>query len=380
MVVPRSGPTLAPRLARFASLLAAALCACGGEEGPYSAGGQDERAAGGLRLRVMEGNISSGNDQSYEIYGERIFEGLKPDIALVQECNYASNSAADLQTFMTAAFGASYSYYRETGSAYQIPNCVVSRYPIVASGSFTDPAVANRAFAWARIALPDGHDLTAFSLHLLTTSATNRATEAKALVADIQANVPASDYLVIGGDFNTGSRTEACVTDLSQVVDTAAPYPADNAGNSDTSENRSKPHDWLLAGQGLDALATATLVGSSSFAAGLVVDTRVYTPLSEIAPAQEGDSGASGMQHMAVVRDFLLPAATSAPDAGSDAGTPDGGSQDGGADAGGGDAGVGDGGAGDAGPPDAGEDGSGSGEPRQGLFPNDNPRPLQQPR
>ena len=47
-------------------------------------------------------------------------------------------------------------------------------------------------------------------------------------------------------------------------------------------------------------------IGAAQFANGLVVDTRVYTPLADLAPALATDSGATGMQHMAVVRDFLL--------------------------------------------------------------------------
>ncbi len=49
------------------------------------------------------------------------------------------------------------------------------------------------------------------------------------------------------------------------------------------------------------------IIGGSTFTNGLVVDTRVYTPISEIAPAMAADSGANQMQHMAVVKDFLLP-------------------------------------------------------------------------
>jgi hypothetical protein len=49
------------------------------------------------------------------------------------------------------------------------------------------------------------------------------------------------------------------------------------------------------------------VIGSSSFANGLVADTRVYTPISEISPALASDSGAASMQHMAIVKDFLLP-------------------------------------------------------------------------
>jgi hypothetical protein len=241
-----------------------------------------------------------------------------------------------MDAFIHTAFGPDFNYYRETNAAYQIPNCVVSRYPILSSGSYADPAVANRALAWAKIQLPTGKNLWAFSLHLLTSSAGNRDTEAKALVADIERDIPEDDFIVIGGDFNTGSRTEACISDFSAVTVTSGPYPVDNSGNANTSEARSKPHDWVLAGHGLDALKTPALVGTSTFANGLVVDTRVYTPLADIAPAQEGDSGAASMQHMGVVRDFLL-SGTVAPPQTAPAPSPT----------------------------------------RHGLFPADNPRPLQ---
>jgi hypothetical protein len=39
-----------------------------------------------------------------------------------------------------------------------------------------------------------------------------------------------------------------------------------------------------------------------------VLDSRVYTPLSEIAPVQADDSASTNMQHMGVVRDFRIPA------------------------------------------------------------------------
>lgn len=349
--------TVRTALAGFALAACAALicggCAGGAPDGLQS--GQDDLST--VRLRVVEGNLTSGNNQSYEVYGMRIFEGLQPDVALVQECNYLTSSQADMDTFVHTTFGPGYYYYRETSPAYQIPNCVVSRYPILSSGSYADPAVANRALAWAKIQLPNGKNLWAFSLHLLTSSAGNRDTEAKALVADIQRDIPAGDYIVIGGDFNTGTRTEACVTDFSAVTVTAAPYPADNDGNENTSQARSKPHDWVLASPSLDALKTAVVVGKSSFANGLVVDTRVYTPLGEIAPAQQGDSGAASMQHMGVVRDFLLSGAIVVGDGGMSA--------DGGSDA---DAGA------DAGPMSDGvppEDPS-----RHGLFPASHPDPI----
>ncbi len=48
-------------------------------------------------------------------------------------------------------------------------------------------------------------------------------------------------------------------------------------------------------------------IDSASFPDGLVVDTRVYEPITDLAPALAGDSDAPSMQHMAVVKDFLVP-------------------------------------------------------------------------
>lgn len=258
------------------------------------------------RLRVMAANTTSGNNQSYDPgEGLRIFQGLKPDVALIQEFNYGDNGDKTIRGFVDDAFGPSFAYYRETGA--QIPNGVASRYPILASGTWTDPKVSNRGFAWARIDIPGSTDLWAVSIHLLTSSAANRDAEAVAIVAEVKKNVPSADYVVIGGDLNTGTRTEACLTTLGQVVSTAAPYPADNNGKDFTSGPRSKPHDWVMPSPNLRSLATPVVIGAQSFMNGLVFDSRVYTPLTDVAPVMMGDSAASNMQHMAVIEDFMLP-------------------------------------------------------------------------
>jgi hypothetical protein len=90
-------------------------------------------------------------------------------------------------------------------------------------------------------------------------------------------------------------------------VSTAAPYPVDNLGNDMTSGPRSKPHDWVMPSPNFKSLTTPVVIGPDSFPQGLVVDSRVFTPLADIAPVEAGDSGAPDMQHMAVVEDFLLP-------------------------------------------------------------------------
>ncbi len=293
----------------LAALLSVALAACGGLEevapGDESLATQQASLAN-VRVRLLAANTTSGNLQSYDPgHGIRMFQGTDPDIVMIQEFNYGNNSASAIRQFVDTAFGPEFYYYREGGA--QIPNGIISRWPIIASGEWDDPYVANRDFAYARIDVPGPKDLWVVSVHLLTSSSGTRNSEAISLVQRIQANVPAGDFLAIGGDFNTGSRSESAFSTFSQVVSTASPYPADKNGNTNTNANRSKPYDHVLVSANLRAYQTATVIGGSSFPNGLVLDTRVYSPLSEISPAQSGDSGASNMQHMGVYKDFLIP-------------------------------------------------------------------------
>jgi endonuclease/exonuclease/phosphatase family metal-dependent hydrolase len=292
----------------FFALTALAACApesdfSGGEDSPDI---NTEPISGSARVRLMAANITSGNLQSYDPgNGTRIFQGTHPDVVMIQEFNFGTNSNADIRSFVDTAFGPTFSFFREAGA--QIPNGVISRFPIIASGEVDDTSVSNRDFAFARIDIPGPVDLWAFSLHLLTSSATARNTEATQLVAFIKQTVPAGDFLVIGGDFNTGSRTEACISTLGQVTVTSGPFPADRNGETNTNAARAKPFDWVLADADLNAFRTPVLLGSSSFTNGLVADTRVYSPIGEISPALASDSGSTNMQHMGVIRDFLIP-------------------------------------------------------------------------
>ena len=170
--------------------------------------------------------------------------------------------------------------------------------------------MSNRDFAWARIDVPGPKDLWVVSVHLLTSGSGVRNTEATNLVNFINANVPASDYLAIGGDFNTDTRSEPAFSTFSSVVTTSGPYPADRNGNNNTNAGRSKPYDHVLVDADLRQYQVGTVIGTSTFPAGLVADTRVYAPLWEIAPAQQGDSGATNMQHMGIIKDFLIPGGT----------------------------------------------------------------------
>jgi len=295
----------------LAAVLSLTLAACGGaeldmqEQGPLAT----QQSALSVPVRVMAANTTSGSLQSYDPgHGTRIFQGTKPDVVAIQEFNYGDNTPTAIRGYVNTAFGTNFSYYREGGA--QIPNGIISRWPIIAAGEWDDTQVTNRDFAWARIDVPGPKDLWVVSVHLLTSSSSIRNTEAVNLVNFIKANVPVTDYLVIAGDFNTSSRSEAAFSTFSQVVSVAAPYPADRNGNTNTNASRGSPYDHVLVDSDLRAYQVATVIGGSTFSAGLVADTRVYSPISEISPALSADSGAANMQHMAVIKDFLIPGDT----------------------------------------------------------------------
>ncbi len=284
-----------------------------------------EEAPGSVRVRVMAANTSSGRFQSYPDPGPgtRIFRALAPDVVLIQEFNVNAerNSANDdgaVDAWVDAVFGLDYHWFREPGGD-SIPNGVISRWPIVEAGQWDDPEVSNRDFAFARIDLPGEVDLWVVSVHFLTRSAGARDAQARKLVAAIRGQpVPEADYLVVGGDFNTNRRNEPALGTLRDVVDTLGPYPDDGAdpADEDTNRRRRKPYDWVLADGDLQSFAAATEIGDFSFPNGLVFDSRVFSTEdleASFPPVRRDDSDAENMQHMAVVRDFLIPVGPAAP-------------------------------------------------------------------
>ncbi len=317
---------LLPSLATAVAALLVTACAAG-EEPERDRSASPASAEDGV-LRVVAGNLTSGGPQDWDAgHGRRILAGLDADVALLQEMNVGDDSEAALRGFVDDTFGPGFSFFREPGR--RIPNAVVSRFPIIEGGVWLDPEAPDREFVYARIDVPGARDLWAVSLHLLTTSSTRRRTEAVELVARIRATVPESDLLVMGGDLNTGSLSESMFGVIDEVVVVDGPRPVDNRGNPNTNQSRGKPYDHVLPDPDLAALRVPTRIGDQEFPSGLVVDTRVYEPLADIAPALRNDSGAPSMQHMAVVVDFAIDDGGSFPDAGvPDAGVPDAGVPD----------------------------------------------------
>jgi len=273
------------------------------------------RASSNVLIRVMAANLTSGSNQRYETPGLNILKGLKPDIVAIQEFNYQStsglglNTPAALREMINATFGTNFVYFRE--SAYSIPNGIISRYPLVASGSWvdSDTGVNDRGFAWARIDLPGTNDLYVVSVHLKASNSgsdvSRRADEVAELKAIITTNFPANAWLIVAGDFNIYSEDEAAVANLNSFL-SDRPVPSDQDGGINTNQGRSERYDRVLVSFSLTNLLTPAMFPSRTFTNGLVFVSGNYTPLSDVPPVQLGDSSVSGMQHMGVVKDFKI--------------------------------------------------------------------------
>jgi endonuclease/exonuclease/phosphatase family metal-dependent hydrolase len=257
-------------------------------------------------VRVMAANLT-GNSQSYQEPAIRIFQGLRPDVVAIQEFRYLQNRPADFRALVDTAFGPQFVYFREPGYDSGIPNGVISRFPILASGTWPS-GVSNRGFAWARLDVPGTNDLIAVSVHFKAGSsdASTRASQATELRDLIQANFPTGAYQVVAGDFNFQNRSETALATLKTFLsDDPIPTDAEAGGNPNTNEPRSRPYDLVLPNAAFRACLGGLTLGTRTFSGGLVFDSRQYVPLGDVAPVQAADSGTA--QHMAVLKEFRVP-------------------------------------------------------------------------
>lgn len=264
-----------------------------------------------LKIRVVAANLTSDNKQTYspdngnhsnpQGAGARILKAIKPDIVMIQEFN----TTVPTRQWINQTLGEEFVFMVENGM--QIPNGIISRFPIIESGSWDDPVLNNREFAWARLRLTAGRDLWVVSLHLHSKGETSRAMQAAALVKFITNKVPKDALLLIGGDLNTRSTGESCLKELAAVVVIPTKPPADQQGEIATNAPRNRPYDWVLASPPLEQYTVPVKIADLDFPQGIVLDSRVFNPLDKIPPVQKNDSGVPNMQHMAVARDFQIP-------------------------------------------------------------------------
>lgn len=252
-------------------------------------------------VTIMSANITSGRYSAYEGPGIRIFQGLEPDIVLVQEFNYEYGTLRDL---VDEAFGPTFSYSVEPGDD-NIPNGVISRYPIIDSGQWADSSVPDRDFAWAVIDIPGAIDLQVVSVHLKSSSSSagQRNDQANDIRSYVASQFDASQYIAVGGDLNVYHDGEGAVNTFRTFLDVDSHIPTDPYGNENTNEPRSKPYDWLMPNHLLDDQHVPLEVGTRTFTHGLVFDSEAYpSPLP--LPIYYGDSHVEGMQHMSVMKAY----------------------------------------------------------------------------
>ncbi len=272
------------------------------------------------KLRFIAGNITSGNYQSYDPgHGIRIFQALKGDIIMIQEFNYANNADSEIRSFVTNTFGSEFSYIRGNGD---IPNGVISRYPITQSGFWDDPYIPNRDLDWAIIDIPGTVDIMAISVHLHTSPSSDQVGAAQIIaqkVSEHRAANPGKYYYVVGGDFNGTASVSSNGfgkyngEDIFYVL---SPHPVDELGDTATNATGSSQYDFVLLDHNLKAFQIPVVYvnpnntsETKTYTNGLVFDTRVYSEadlLKFFVPALRTDSGASNMQHMAIVKDVLI--------------------------------------------------------------------------
>ena len=268
-----------------------------------------------LAFKIMAANITSGRYQKYEGPGIRIFQAFKPDICCIQEFNYDGS----IDELVEKAFGTDYRYYREpyTGSG-NIPNGIVyhKKFTLIDSGSWDDPAISNRGLTYARFDIPGNNPhLFVISVHLSTKSG-KQQDGARALVkyvyeyfnVDRPEDIP--DYVVLGGDFNAGSRGSGVMRILTKDYGGLFrdyPIPTDQNGNAATNSSRSKHHDYVITNDKLTQYVRTLMVKDQSFPNGLVFDSRLYYPLSDVYPVEKNDCGATNMQHMGVIKYVVVP-------------------------------------------------------------------------
>lgn len=284
--------------------------------------------ADSLPLRVLTANLTTGNKSRYEAPGLRIISGLKPDVVAIQEFRYEGKMGTDTpaarREMVDKALGTQFEFYCEPYvSAADIPNGIISRWPIRKSGSWPDPGLNNRGFAWAQIDLPGvEQDLYVVSVHLHSGGGKDRRAEQVAIIQKhIQAEFPPKCLLIVAGDLNVKNRQEPAVQQLlSFMIDDPPPTDAEQDGNPNTNNpyeridaqhtrplERNRPYDCIFISPKLAYLQVPVMLGGRRFPAGLVFDSRMFTPLRAVSPIRKADSGADHMQHMAVIKDFAIP-------------------------------------------------------------------------
>ncbi|HQN73334.1 MAG TPA: endonuclease, partial [bacterium] len=230
--------------------------------------------------------------------------------------NYKSNSDANYKEFSQAILGTN--YYAVDSSGFDIPNGIVSKWPITSSGYWDDPTLSNRELMWGIIDIPGPVDIFAISVHLHTDPASDQIEASLVIVDAVKTHRlahPGEYYYVVGGDFNGTSSVSTNGFGKDSTFYVSAPHPVDDEGTIYTNANRDKHYDFVLGDYTMHGFQIPVVYNSvinsskKTYTNGLVFDTRTFSQseLDEYFPdALTSDSGASSMQHMAIVKDYFI--------------------------------------------------------------------------
>lgn len=263
-------------------------------------------------ITVLTANLSeqlSAFSSSYSEYAGRIFQGLKPDVAALQE--FTVTNAGGTRAYVDTYFGTNFALFVEptTNNSGAMPNAIVSKWPILQAGEWTDTNVNNRDFAWVTLDLPGTQDLHVISVHIkastgvLAEDIAKREAEALALTAYITNSFPSSDFVLLCGDLNAEDRAEPALRILTNLL-VDARQPADQNDDRETNRSRDKPFDFILPNRTFASNEIPTVFAGVTFPEGMVFDSSLWSPLPS--PILAGDSYATGRQHMAVMKTFAL--------------------------------------------------------------------------
>jgi len=274
-----------------------------------------------IKIRLMAANLTSGNEQAYEEEGIRILKALKADIVMIQEFNYNNNTDTDIKNFVKNTFGAEYKYFR----GYQkqngdIPNGIISKFPIINSDEINDPRVTDREIDYSEIKVNENINLMVFSVHLKGQEDDSQITAAQIIAKKISEHKKTHQnyYYIVGGDFNG----EASVSNEGfgkynneDILNIDFPYPKSEYGNDgNTNLSRTAKLDFILVDNNLYQYQVSTdycitETECKQYEYGLVFDSRNYTRddlTTYFNDIQPNDCEAKNMQHLAVVKDYFI--------------------------------------------------------------------------
>ena len=274
-----------------------------------------------VKLRLMAANTTTGRYGFYQSDGIRIFQAIDPDVIMVQEFLYDGS----IDTLVEKIYGAGCLsqkkcfYYRGDRSK---PNGIISKYKIIDHGFWRDSGYSDRNLDWAIIDIPGNIELYAISVHL-STKGSEQVAPARMIATKIAAHKaanPGKYYYVVGGDFN-GSTAVGGFTS-SNAFDGSDPYPESEKCRTgkgsykctNTNHGRTKHYDWILESSNLSKFRVTTKLCKQNdkndcleYPKSLVFDTREYINKSDyILPAKLNDSSDEYMQHMSIIKDFII--------------------------------------------------------------------------